>query len=174
MNRRYQVLFLAAGMFLVSCATGTLNVSRVVSTDSLRSLAVLPFDGYRGDLFADLVANEFLKRNVTLIERSRLMAILNERNLQLKDVVTGSIDLSGIGKVLGVNRLVLGSVSPITIYISGAPSGKVAAASLRLVSVSSGQVLASATYNNNTDLLPGSPTYPEVAAMLVQGLLAER
>jgi len=69
---------------------------------------------------------------------------------------------------------VFGSVSPITVYISGAPSGKVAAASLRLVAVSSGQVLSSATYNNNTDLLPGSPTYPEVAAKLVQYLLGEQ
>jgi len=171
MRRQSQLLLSLTVMFLVSCGAGTINVSSTVKARSLGVTAVLPFNGHGGDLFSDLVANEFLSRNVSLVERTRLAAVLNERNLQLNDIVSGKIDPIEIGKVLGVNTLVFGSVSPIIVYISGASSGKVAAASLRLVSMSSGQVLSSATYNNSTDFLPGSPTYPEVAAMLVEQLL---
>jgi len=159
------------GMYVAGCAAATVNVSRPVTASSLGSTAVLPFSGHSGDLFSDLIANELLSRNVTLIERTRLAAVLEERNLQLNDVVSGKVDFTTIGKGLGVDTLVFGSVNPITVYMSGAQSGKVAAASLRLISVQSGRVLSSATYNNNTDLLLGSPTYPEVAAKLVEGLL---
>src|SRR3990172_12369844 len=106
MKRRYQFLFWAASLFIAACATGTLNVSRTVSPKSLGAIAVLPFEGHGGDLFSDLVANEFLRRNVTLVERARLFAILNERNLQLKDMVGGKIDPTGLAKVLGIDTLV--------------------------------------------------------------------
>jgi hypothetical protein len=161
-------------LYFSGCATvmGSIKASNPVRRSNIGIAAVLPFDGHDGSLFSDLIATELLSRNVALIERSRLSTVLNERNLRLQDLVTGTVDVTAVGKALGVDSLVFGSVRPIPVYISGVPSGKVAAASIRIVATASAQVLASASYNNNTDFLPGSPTYPDVATQLVQALLS--
>lgn len=162
--------------YLCGCATfvrPTVSVSTKLNSYRVGTVAVLQFDGYRGEQFADLVTQELLNRGIAVVERARLTHILNERQLTLEDINKGSVDLKELGTLAGVNVLVFGSVSPITVYESGAPSEKVSTASMRFVSVSSGRIISSASYSSNTDLLAGSTTYPKAAAMLIREIFAQ-
>lgn len=160
------------GLLVVGCGVAaTLTASRELSPTALGRAAVMPFGGYRSDVFADLVTHELLAVGVTVVERSRLAEVLAEQNLRLDDLAAGKGDVQRIGRALDADVLVFGSVSPITVYLSGAPSGKVSAASVRFVSVATGEVLASASFSSNTDLLPGAPTYPEVAHQLIRSVI---
>ena len=150
--------------------TSAIDVSRRVDPKAVGKLAVLPFAGHRGDNFSDHVTHELVARGYSVVERSNLNAILKEQGLQFSDLVEGRGDLRRIGQLLGADSLVLGSVSPITVYVSGAVSGKVSGASLRFVSVSTGEVLGSASYGWGSDFLPFAPTYTEAAAKLVNGI----
>jgi hypothetical protein len=150
------------------------NVTRALNARSLGTVAVLEFSGYRGEAFADFISQELLKQGIDVIEGSRISAILSERNIQMKDIALGKVELQMFHKILGVDVLVFGSVSPIIIYTSGLSSNKVSTASVRLVSVLDGKILSSAAYRNNSDYLPGSPEYPEVAERLIKSIFKMR
>ena len=109
-------------------------------------------------------------QGASIAERSRITSVFIEQGLSMADITSGHMNYEKIGGLLGVDTLVLGSVSPIIVYVSGAPSGKVATAAMRVVSVKTGTVVGAATYAANTDLLAGSVLYPEAAARLVRAL----
>lgn len=150
--------------------TATIEASRRLDPKAVGKVAVLPFAGHRGDNFSDHVTHGLVARGYAVVERSNLNAILKEQGLHLSDLVEGRGDLRRIGQLLGADTLVLGSVVPITVYVSGATSGKVSGASVRFVSVSTGEVLASASYGWGSDYLPLAPTYSEAAAKLVNAI----
>jgi len=157
-------------LFLIGCATPTIKATKQLSIDPLGVVAVLPFAGHHGDQFADSVAQELMFLGARIVERSRITSVLIEQGLSIADITRGQINYEKIGGLLGVDTLVLGSVSPIVVYASGAPSGKVSTAAMRVVSVKTGTVVGSATYSANTELLAGSVLYPEAAARLVRAL----
>jgi hypothetical protein len=157
-------------LFLIGCATPTIKATQKLNIDPLGVVAVLPFAGHHGDQFADSVAQELMLRGVRIAERSRIISVLIEQGLSMADITSGQMNYEKIGGLLGVDTLVLGSVSPIVVYVSGAPSGKVSTAAMRVVSVKTGTVVGSATYSANTELLAGSVLYPEAAARLVRAL----
>lgn len=150
--------------------TATISASKTLDPKSVGKVAIFPFAGHRGDNFADHVTHELIAHGYSVLERSNLNAILKEQGLQLPDLVAGRGDLRRIGQLLGADTLVLGSVSPITVYVSGGISGKVSGASMRFVSVSTGEVLAAASYGWGSDFLPFAPTYTEAAAKLVNAI----
>lgn len=153
-----------AGLPIVK-ATGKLQVV------NLGTVTVLPFDGYRGDEFSDFISQELMLHGVSVMERSRVISLLMEKGINITDFVKGTVNYEKLSGIAGVKVLVIGSVSPITVYESGGPSGKVSAATLRFVSVNDGKILGVATYNANTELLMGSVLYPEAAEKLVASIL---
>ena len=165
-----RIVAFVVSLFLIGCATPTIKATKKLNVDSLGVVAVLPFDGHHGGQFADSVAQELMLRGARIVERSRITSVLVEQGLSVADITSGRVNYEKIGGLLGVDTIVIGSVSPIVVYISGAPSGKVSTAAMRIVSVKTGTVVGSATYAANTELLAGSVLYPEAAERLVRAL----
>lgn len=108
------------GLLVVGCGAGaTLTASRELNPAALGRVAVMPFGGYRSDVFADLVTHELLAVGVAVVERSRLAEVLAEQNLRLDDLAAGKGDVQRIGRALGAEVLVFGSASSITVYTHG-------------------------------------------------------
>ena len=159
---------------IAGCATPTIKATKKLSIQSLGTVAVLPFDGYHGDQFADAVTQELMLHGVQVVERSRVTSVLLEQGLSVAEIASGRVNYERLGGLLGVDTIVVGSVSPIIVYVSGAPSGKVSTAALRFVDVKNGVILGAATYDANTELLAGSVLYPKAAEKLVRILFEEK
>lgn len=168
--RPITIVALAALLSGACGLTASLKASKKVAPKDVGKLVIVPFVGHRGDSFADHVTAELVAQGYSVLERSNLIAILKEQGLQLSDLVEGKADLRRVGRLLGADTLVVGSVSPITVYVSGAISGKVSGAAIRFVSVSTGEVLVSASYGWGSDFLPFAPTYSEAANKLVEAI----
>lgn len=166
-----RIIAFVVSFFLIGCATPTIKATKKLHVDPLGVVAVLPFDGHHGDQFADSVAQELMLRGARIVERSRITSVLVEQGLSVADLTSGRVNYDKIGGLLGVDTIVIGSVSPIVVYISGAPSGKVSTAAMRIVSIKTGTIFGSATYSANTELLAGSVLYPEAAERLVRALI---
>ena len=167
---KHTILYLVSVLLLVymsGCSSPTTIGTPSVNLRSLGTISVLPFEGYNGDQFSNQVAQQMMLRGARLVDRARLTAVLVERGLSVANIAKSNGDILKIGGLLGVDVIVSGSVSPIIVYASGAPSGKVSTASLRLISVKTGEILASASYSANTEYLLGSVLYPKAAEKLV-------
>ena len=151
--------------------TNEVQASKQLTASEIGTAPVLAFEGAKGVVFSDLVVHELLQRGVTLMERTKLAALLRERELTLHDLIAGRVSPRIVHEVAGVDTLVFGSVTPITVYVSGADSGTVSVASFRLVDVRSGRVLSSVSFNSNTEVLRKGKTYGTAAAMMVAKLV---
>ena len=158
---------------LAGCAMTSPSIKSTVKVcpHNIGVVAVLSFQGFRGEQFADSVMQELIMRGVKIVERTRITSILLEQGMNMEDITAGKVNYEKIGGLLGVDTIVVGSVSPITVYDSGAPSEKVSTASMRLVAIKNGTVIAAAYFSANTDLLMGSALYPKVAEELVNSII---
>ncbi len=157
---------------LTGCAFPTTKSSARIDVNQLGVVAVMPFDGYNGAQFSDATAQELLFKGVRLVDRQKLMDIIAEQGMSASSITNGG-GFQKIGGLAGVDHIVSGSVTPIVVYLSGAPSGKVSNASLKIVSVKTGEIVAISNYNANTERLNGSVLYPEAARRLVASILPE-
>jgi hypothetical protein len=171
---RHSIIVALVFAFIAGCATPTVKATMKLTVPSFGTVAVLPFEGYNGDQFADAVTQELILRGIRVVERSRVMSVLLEQGLSVAEITSGRVNYEKLGGLLGVDTIVVGSVSPIIVYASGAPSGKVSTAALRFVSVGNSAILGSATYNANTELLAGSVLYPKAAEKLVNAILEDK
>ncbi|OFW01124.1 MAG: hypothetical protein A3I61_19365 [Acidobacteria bacterium RIFCSPLOWO2_02_FULL_68_18] len=151
--------------------TNAVQASRQLTPSEMGTAAVLSFEGRNGVAFSDLISHELLQRGVPLVERTRLAAVLRERDLTLDDLAAGRVDSSVLIEAARIDTLIFGSVTPITVYVSGADSGRVSVASLRLVDVRSGKILSSVSFNSNTEVLLKGKTYGTAATMMVAALI---
>ena len=110
---------------LVGCAMPTIKTTEKLTIQAVGTVAVLPFDGYNGNQFADACTQELMLRGVKVVERSRVMSVLLEQGLSVTQITSGSVNYEKIGGLLGVDTVVIGSVSPIIVYNSCAQTGKV-------------------------------------------------
>lgn len=171
--KSFAFVFMAICLFLVSgCSSPTTVATKQISLSGLGTISVLPFDGYNGEQFSNEVAQQLMLKGARLVDRARLDAVLVEKGLSAASITQGVVDITKLGGLLGVDVVVTGSVSPIVVYVSGAPSGKVSTASLRFISVKTGEILGAASYSANTELLAGSVLYPEAARRLVNQISA--
>ncbi len=84
----------------------------------------------------DRVHNELIQTGkFTVLERSMVEKVLEERGFQLA-VGSPNNNIAEAGKILGVERMVVGSVSKL---------GQLYSISLRMIDVSSGEIVASST-----------------------------
>lgn len=99
-------------VFLLSGCMAATGMSRRYDFNRIQRLGILKFNT-NNELPAgveDIFAKYLLRRGFTVIERSQLERILDEQKLNM----SGALDqetLKQIGKVLGVDALVLGSVT---------------------------------------------------------------
>jgi TolB-like protein len=167
--RNLAILLLS--LILTGCAgLPTISATNKVDLDKVGVIAVLPFNGFNGESFSDSITAELIRKGARVVDRAKVSAILAEQGLSVSSITTGGVSLNKLGGLLGVDVIIAGSVSPIIVYASGAPSGKVSSATARLVSVKNGEILSMATFEANTELLMGSELYPRTAKLLVDSL----
>jgi hypothetical protein len=167
------IISIIVSVFVAGCAP-TIKATKKLSSQLVGTVAVLPFNGHHGDQFADSVTQELMLHGVNVVERSRVQSVLVEQGLSLAQIASGGVNYEKIGGLLGVDTIVVGSVSPIVVHISGVPSGKISTAALRFVSVKNSVILGAATYDADTEFLLGTELYPKVAETLVQKLFDKR
>ena len=102
------VLFLLCG-----CAQDYFVRETSVISD-IQRLAVLPFENYTGDPYADekirrIVITDLLSRGIDVVEPGEVTSILKELKIMHMSSITKS-ELQKIGEMLGVKAVMLGSV----------------------------------------------------------------
>lgn len=128
-----------------------LVLNPVIADDQPRvAIAPFRFTGANAQIreFADSLP-EMLSTNlgrsfsISVLERPRLVEVLRELRLQQTDYIDGST-AQAIGRVVGANRLLVGSVTSL---------GTLVRLDSRLVDVATGKVVASAKAEGGTDNL---------------------
>jgi len=134
--------------FLLFVGSLPLIAAPSMSTDSIQAphhqstAAVLPLSAQGVDsttvsVLTDALANELYKSGtMQVMERSQMSTILKEQGFQQSGFCDQSECALQMGKLLGIEQIVVGSVGKI---------GNTYTVSLRLVSVHTGEILASST-----------------------------
>lgn len=129
--------------FITSCASTT-SVSPSAGATSGPLLAVMPLDGEFGTQASDMITHKLLDSGFRMVERSQIDQVLKELgyagNRRFAD-----FSLPKIGRQLGVQKLFVGSVTAAGGPLSSFEHVNI---NLRLVSVSSGEILWAAKYGN--------------------------
>lgn len=173
-NSRMMIRTLLLAMILASttgCTSQTWEVTRPLQKKDIGKVSVIRFTGHNAGVFEDFVITELVNLGVPVVERSRIISVLTERELSLNDLTEGRVKPEIIKKLAGVDTLVFGSITPIVVYVSGAMSGKVSSASLRFVDTQTGNIISSASFSANSDLLALAPTYYGVASKLIRRIV---
>ncbi|HAU38217.1 MAG TPA: hypothetical protein DCX07_10955 [Phycisphaerales bacterium] len=159
MKRNLRTGFLgtiAAAILLAGCEPQPEVVVGKQELQKIRSVAVLPFEDAPGEYgqrsgmaVCGLVTNELTNSGkFRIVERSRLKSIVDEQNLQATDLIDAQT-AAKVGKVLGVDAVVIGSVNQYemdktTVYVHVVPivskEYKVGA-TLRMINVETGQIV---------------------------------
>ncbi|MBN1622239.1 MAG: hypothetical protein JW871_06575 [Endomicrobiales bacterium] len=110
----FSKILLAVFLFS-SCGRSTLQVKKNFNFNQIERIAVIKFDDYYGNpnsgkMAADSFASHFIGAGFNVIERSDMDKIMDERELMARGVVDTS-RLKEIGKIYGVDALVIGSVN---------------------------------------------------------------
>jgi curli biogenesis system outer membrane secretion channel CsgG len=105
---------IAALALLCGCATNLqVAVNPKADFSAVRRVAVVSFGGPQGDSAADAMTQYLVAYGADVVERQRLQAVLGEQQLG----ASGALDpatVKRVGKVLGVDALVIGTVSDLT------------------------------------------------------------
>lgn len=129
-------------MLALPCAGFTIEAR------SLPMVAVVPLEGRKVDsldarTLTDALADQLVKtKAVRVMERSQMDAILKEQGFQQSGACDGQECAVQIGKLLGIDRIVVGSVASF---------GKAYTIAVREVDVQTGEVLVTASKNLKGD-----------------------
>ena len=93
-----------------------------------------------GQIVADAAADLALKLGYDVIDRKQLGILLQEKDLSSADLLKPKT-AAPIGKALGIQAVVLGTVNDLNTWNSGVAWGNVASFSARMVRLDTGQVL---------------------------------
>lgn len=154
--RKLLSLIMILGL-LSGCASPTVYINPDFSQLNIKRVAVVPFecpDETIQSTATDIFMSEFLTLHMfEVIERSQLNKILEEQKLGLTGILdTNTIKI--IGKILGVDAIVVGSVYPNYKYeeipFAPLPEKKIASIKLdvRLLDTEKGTVLWSGSQNS--------------------------
>ena len=135
----------AASLLLLACGA----IQAEPAPDAVSTVAVMPFTGsgidsstlesFSSALGTKLVATGKFR----VMERAQISAILREQGFQQSGACEGGECAVEVGKLLSVDRLVVGNVAHV---------GKIYTVTARTVNVSTGETLRSATRNGSTKL----------------------
>jgi TolB-like protein len=138
-------------IFIFGCGAGPKYYARPgVDLSGIKSIAVLPFDNFTSDEYAGekirrSVITELLLRGIDVIEPGEVTRVLRE--LKVKSL--GSIkmaDIQGIGKTLGAEAVMIGSVETFGISKGITVSYPEVSINLMLLETSSGNIIWSVSH----------------------------
>jgi curli biogenesis system outer membrane secretion channel CsgG len=137
--------------FLASCASTT-SVIPAAQTAAGALLVVMPLEGEYGTQASDMLAQQLLQEGYRVVERSRIEQVLRELGYS-RDFRFDASSLPKIGNHLGVHYIIVGSNTTMGVQRQLEMGGPLYSfdhvnMNLRLVSVSSGEILWAARYGN--------------------------
>ena len=153
--------------------SSSIFVSPHAKSKKLNKVAVLPFKApveLAGASIADVFTTEILKTyKYRLIERSQMEQVLDEKALGLQGVISSSEAIQ-IGKLLGVEGVILGTVPEYGLRANGANELPSVGINVRMISVNDGSIVWSVS-----DSALGKATDPisSFAVSLVQRVVQE-
>lgn len=112
---------------------------------NIKRMAILPFENYTSDEFADekirrIVITELLSRHIDVIEPGEVTRLL--KDLKIKSISSINItELKDIGKTLGADVVMIGSVESFGIGKGGSVTYPEVTIHLRLIDTSSGNII---------------------------------
>lgn len=118
-------LFLALPLLTLftACTAPQIAVNPRADFSSIKRVAVLPFNGVKGELAADLLTQSLVARGADVVERQQLDAVMREQSLSSSSSFDPATARQ-LGKLLGVDALFVGTVAesipPSTYLVSSA------------------------------------------------------
>lgn len=113
MSRR-SALSLALAAALSGCATNMqVAVNPNANFGAVKRVAVVTFGGPQGDAAADAMTQYLVGYGANVVERQRLQSVLGEQQMGASGVLDPST-VKRVGKILGVDALIVGTVSDLT------------------------------------------------------------
>ncbi len=133
------LLALPALTLLTACVTPQVAINPRANFSAIKRVAVLPFNGPKGDLAADMLTQSLMMRGADVIERQRLDAVLKEQSLS-SSTAFDSATAKQLGKILGVDAIFVGTVGESTPPASYLVSGSDNAIVTNVTQVAAGSV----------------------------------
>lgn len=149
------LLLLIVAAILISCAStkAHLDLAEATSKAGLNMhgvrLGIMPMQCYAadtGNIISDTIANNFIGTDIEVIERTYLAKIFEEQGFDLT-VAKENLDYSRIGEICNLDYLLVGTVSTVTYserFVRERAVNYVTGATVRIVSLATGEVVASA------------------------------
>ena len=146
-------------LIVCSCSTSEEFVRPNTDFKKYDRLAVLPLVDYpnqpsSGTVVADIISMELIKEGIDVVDRANTVQILNEQKLGLSGVIDETT-APKVGKLLGVNAIISGSVNEYGTtttniqVVQGADPAYMpissAGVSLKLIDVETGQMVWAAS-----------------------------
>lgn len=154
-------------------STGSVFVSPSAKNKLIRKVAVLPFKApveLAGASIADVFTTEILKTyKYQLIERSQMEQVLDEKALGMQGVISSSEAIQ-IGKLLGVEGVILGTVPEYGLRAQGEYQLPSVGINVRMISVNDGSIVWSAS---NSAVGGANDPLSAFSAQLVQSSIAQ-
>ena len=107
------LLLIPAFLLLTACATPKVAVNPRADFSGIKRVAVLSFNGPKGDLAADLMTQSLIEHGADVIERQHLDAVMREQSLASSTSFDPST-AKQLGRLLGVDALFVGTVAEST------------------------------------------------------------
>lgn len=145
-------LWLLFFLFLLQCAGPRIYIQQNADFTFIKKVAILSFenltnDKYAGDKIRDIVTTEVLRRGYfDVVEHGEVNRVLKEEGMNSATAI-GLETANRIGKKLGIQGLILGSVEEYGVNQAGGRSSSHVAVSMRLLAVSSGKILWHVSHN---------------------------
>ena len=113
---------LPALTLLAACATPQVAINPRADFSAIKRVAVLPFNGPKGELAADMLTQSLVAHGADVVERQRLDAVLKEQSLS-SSTAFDPATAKQLGKLLGVDAIFVGTVGESTPQASYLLSG---------------------------------------------------
>jgi curli biogenesis system outer membrane secretion channel CsgG len=126
-----------------------------------------------GQVVASLLANEFGKLgNISIVERGQMNELLGEQKLQMSGVID-SRTAKEIGKILGADAVVIGSVSDYVSWTALLLPGSTVSFSMRMIDVQTGKVIISGSITKSDDFSIAFQNAQNLAQQLITEVAAQ-
>jgi TolB-like protein len=171
-----------AFIVLIASCFGCMSTKGFVKDQSrltqIRRIAVLPFKSNQpvfGVTIAESISAELIASRFAIVERSQIDAILAEQRLTVEGVVEGRE--SFVGKIRGIDALVLGSVSVSRGFAGLAFGGNIdyiSACTARLVDAATGEILYAVNFKSDAPNTFSGVATPGAVASKIASELAKQ
>ncbi len=173
---------LAALVFLLNCSGPRMYVQPNADFTFIKKVAVLSFknltnDKFAGDKIRDIVTTEVLSREFfDVVEQGEVNRVLKEEGKGSVTSVSKEV-AKRIGKRLGIQAFILGSVEEYGTNQGGGKSFPHAALSMRMIAADSSKILWHVSYNKEGGSILsrlfgiGSKNISEISCELVEDMM---